>query len=573
MIAQTITVPERTRQAIPSAVRSRLERPPAAAAFGVYLIVALVLFGQPLFDGGTRGCICIGGDEGIFIWAFAWWPHAVVHGLNPFHPNIIYAPQGFDIALGALTPGAALILAPVTAIAGPVFSYNVAMLLSPVLAAFFAFLLLRRVTGRFWPALFGGWVFGFSPYMLGALAGHMQLTLLFPVPAIVHVVLRGLAGEITRRRCVVLLVVLLVLQFSFGSEVFVTFTLFGAVAYALALVFGGPAQRRPLLEMLGLLALAYALTAVIVSPYLYYAFQPGQVPILLTRTDMFSNDLLAFIVPLPSIALGGSHFTSISSNFTAGWIEGGAYLGLPLIVLLCLGAWRRWRHLDGKVMVLTLLIVIVCSLGGRLHVNGPTAIPLPWAIGHRLPVLGLAIPSRFTAYAFLIAGALAAIWLAQTRRRVAAWLLAVLAVVSLWPAVGQGFWRGKPPMPALFTNAAYRNVLTRKDTVLVLPVGIAGYSMLWQAIDGLRFNMASGYVMPPEAPDPYKQDAIYPTLTTGAPVPNEERAAWSFLTSHGITAAVLDPTDPQAAPWTSILEHLGWKPRKIGGVVLLRPRR
>ena len=56
----------------------------------------------------------------------------------------------------ALVPGAALIFYPVTAIAGPLFAYNLAMLLCPVLAAFFTFLLCRRLTGQFWPALFGG---------------------------------------------------------------------------------------------------------------------------------------------------------------------------------------------------------------------------------------------------------------------------------------------------------------------------------------------------------------------------------------------------------------------------------
>jgi hypothetical protein len=571
VIANTSTVPERTSRAIPQAVARIVDPPPAALAFGVYLVVALVLFGQPLFDGGTRHCICLGTDEGIFIWAFAWWPHAVVHGLNPFHPNIIYAPDGFNIAHGALIPGAALLLAPLTAIAGPVFSYNVAMLLSPVLAAFFAFLLCRRITGRFWPSLFGGWVFGFSPFMLGAMAGHMQLTLLFPVPAIVHVALRARAGEISQRRAVILLVVLLTALFSFGSEEFVTFTMFGAITLAVAFLLADRQERSTLLGMLVSLLLAYTITAVIVSPYLYYALQPGGLPILLARTDMFSNDLLAFFIPLPDIALGGSHFVSTSNNFTAGWIEGGAYLGLPLIVLIFLGARKRWARLDGKVMVLALLIVILFSLGGRLHVNGPTKIPLPWAIGHRLPILGLAIPSRFTAYAFLIAGILAAIWLAQASRRIVPWALAVLAVVFLWPAVGQGFWRGTPPLPSLFTNAAYRHVFTSRDNVLVLPVGIAGNSMLWQAVDGLRFKMASGYVVPPEAPDPYKQDPIYPTLTTGAPVPHEELAAWTFLTSHGVTAAVVDPADPQATPWISILEHLGWKDRVIGGVDVLRP--
>ena len=42
--------------------------------------------------------------------------------------------------------------------------------------------------------------------------------------------------------------------------------------------------------------------------------------------------------------------------------------------------------------------------------------------------------------------------------------------------------------------------------------GFSGYSMLWQAESGLRFKMAGGYLVPPEAPDPYKPDPAYPTL-------------------------------------------------------------
>ena len=166
VIAGDTTAREQSSRALPPVLAELVAAPPAVIAFGVYLILSLVLFGQPLFARGNH-CICLGQDEGIFVWAFAWWPHAVAHGLNPFHPNIIYAPQGFDIALGALIPGAALLLAPVTAIAGPLFSYNLVMLFCPVLGAFFAFLLCRRITHRFWPSLFGGWVFGFSPYMFG----------------------------------------------------------------------------------------------------------------------------------------------------------------------------------------------------------------------------------------------------------------------------------------------------------------------------------------------------------------------------------------------------------------------
>ena len=382
----------------------------------MYLVAALALLGRPLFAGSSHECICLGTDEGIFIWAFAWWPHALLHGLNPFYSHIIYAPQGFDIALGALVPAAALIFWPFTAIGGPLFAYNVAMLLCPVLAAFFAFLLCRRITRQFWPSLFGGWVFGFSAYMFGELAGHMQLTLVFLIPAIVHLFIRALGHEISRRRFVALLVVALTLQLGFSAEVFVSFTLFAAVAFALAFALADSPLRLALRGLFVPIALAYGVTAVIVSPYLYYAFQPGGLPILPWRTDMFSNDLLAFVLPLPDIKLGGTTFASTTSHFTAGWIEGGAYFGLPLIAMVLLGARKRWRRVEGKVMVLTLLVVVVCSLGGHLGFDGPTTIPLPWAIGHRLPILGLALPSRFIVYGFLIAAMLASIWLAPLGR-------------------------------------------------------------------------------------------------------------------------------------------------------------
>ena len=556
----------------PPRIRRWLARPPAITALVIYLIASLLMFGGPLFHPGANGCICLGTDEGIFAWAMAWWPHALLHGLNPFYSHIIYAPQGFDIALGALVPGAALILAPVTAIAGPLFSYNLAMLLSPVLAAFFAFLLCRRLTGAFWPSLFGGWLFGFSTYMLGQLMGHLQMTLVFLVPAIVHLVLRSVAGEIGRRLFVVAMAVALTLQFSFSAEVFVTLTLFGAVALAAALVLLDTDQRTRLRGVLRPIGLSYLATAVIVSPYLYYASKPGGLPVLLWRTDHFSSDLLSFFIPTPVTKLAGLHFLSTSNTFGAGTTEGGAYLGPPLIVMLLLATRRWWRRAEVRVMLVTLIVVLVCSLGGQLQVRGKYTIPLPWAVMHRLPVFGLALPSRFVVYVFLIVSILAAMWLSAARTRTAAWGLAALSVVFLWPAVGRGFWNGTPDLPKLFTAAAYRHAIGPHDTALLLPVGGSGYSMLWQAEDDLRFTMASGYVVPPEATDPYKSDPIYPTLIAGASVPDEQAAAESFLRSHHVTVAVIDPSELAGQPWIPLLERLRWVAKTEGGAVVLRPR-
>jgi hypothetical protein len=542
------------------------------AAFLVYLVGAGVLFGHPLLHDGERDCLCVANttDAGVYVWAFWWWPHALLHGLNPFYTHLLYAQQGIDLAHGALVPGAALLLSPVTAVAGPLFAFNLAMFLSPVLAAFFAFLLCRRVTGAFWPSLVAGWLFGFSTYMLGQLVGHLNLTLVFLVPAIVHLVLRALSEELGRRTFIVLLALALILQFSFSIEVFASLTLFGAAALVLAYALGDAPARERLRGLLVPMALAYGAALIIVSPYLYYALKPGGVPVLAWRSDRFSNDLLSFVVPDVHTAVAGRSFLSTTAKFTAGNVEGGAYLGVPLLAMVVLAAVAGWRSRAVRRMVAMLLRVANCSLGGRLAIAGPTGVPLPWALVHKLPALGLMLPARFIVYGALIASILAACLLARARLRPVAWILAALAIVSLWPAVGDDFWRSRPAIPTFFRTSAYKQAIKPADTVLVLPVGLAGQSMLWHAEAHLGFTMASGYVTAPEAPDPYKRFAAYPMLTYFAPVPHPVQAAARFLATEHVTLVVLDQASASAGPWVPWLERLGWRPTTFAGVVLLR---
>jgi hypothetical protein len=543
---------------------------PAVWAAVLYLGAALALFGEPLLHGGNE-CVCFGSDETIPTWGFEWFPYAITHGLNPFYTHLVYVPKGFDVALATVMPGAALLLAPVTFTAGPLAAYNLGVIISPALAAFFAFLLGRRLTGRFWPALFGGWIFGFSSYMLGQMIAHLHLTVVFLVPAIVLLALRRLDGELSRRAFVGLMVICLVLQISFATEVFATLTLFGAVALALAYLFAEERMRSRLLALLRSLILAYAITAVVAAPYLYYALQPGGLPILPTRNDHFSSDLLSFVVPSALVKVGGIRFLSTSRTFEAGIIEGGSYLGLPLLGMTLLAVKRGWSRPQTRVLISSAVIAAVCSLGGYLQLSQNTGIPMPWWPATHLPVLGLMIPSRFAMFTSLALALLASWWLTVSAHKLLAWALAALSVACLWPAADRGYWKYTKPLPALFTSAHYRNVIGPRDIALLVPVGPRGYSMLWQAETHLRFRMASGYLPPPESPNPYKQDPIYPMLSLGLPVPSVQDAARSFLARHHVTVAVVDPQLPAARPWLGILTRLGWRPKSVGGAIVLRP--
>ena len=158
-------------------------------------------------------------------------------------------------------PGPALAMTPVTALFGPVASSNILALLAPALAGWAAYLLCREVTGRWWAAFAGGWLFAFSTYMDAQMRGHMNLFLVFPVPLAAYLTLRYAKGGLSSRAFVLLLGGTLVAQFSISTEVFASMTMFAAIALAGAFLFA-PTARDALRHTVPWIGLAYLLAAI-----------------------------------------------------------------------------------------------------------------------------------------------------------------------------------------------------------------------------------------------------------------------------------------------------------------------
>src|SRR5262249_51713588 len=112
-----------------------------AAALGGYLLISFLYFGLPVAAHPGRSMIGSGADPDLFVWMFAWWPHALLHGLDPFRSSAIWVPGSYDLAWTTSVPGPAVLLAPLTLLSGPVFAFNVAAVLMPALAAWTAYLL------------------------------------------------------------------------------------------------------------------------------------------------------------------------------------------------------------------------------------------------------------------------------------------------------------------------------------------------------------------------------------------------------------------------------------------------
>ena len=149
------------------------ERRAGLLALAVYGLLAFCFWGiGPLVEGGSQ-YVGVFDDPQIPIWSFAWWLHAIEHGSNPLYTHEIWAPSGVDLAWVNTVPPVAVLFAPLTWLLGPVPSYDIAAVLLPAVAAWSAYLLCRHLTGgRFWPSLVGGYLFGFSSYVLGHVLGQ-----------------------------------------------------------------------------------------------------------------------------------------------------------------------------------------------------------------------------------------------------------------------------------------------------------------------------------------------------------------------------------------------------------------
>src|SRR5204863_9021563 len=131
--------------------------------------------------------------------------------------------------------GLAIPFAPLTLLVGAVASYNVAALLLPAVGAWTAFLLCRYVTRAFWPALVGGYLFGFSAYVVAQSLGHPHMTAVFLLPLVALVVVRYVRGELTGRGLACRLALVLDWQLWLSSEL--SFTLAFALLVTLAAAF------------------------------------------------------------------------------------------------------------------------------------------------------------------------------------------------------------------------------------------------------------------------------------------------------------------------------------------------
>jgi hypothetical protein len=542
-----------------------------AAAIVIYLAAGYILVGRGLLGDFTGRIVSTstGHDPSVMIWCLAWFPHAIADHLDPFFSRAVWWPVGINLAWITSIPGAAILAWPLTRQFGPVASFNALSFIALPAAAFTAFLLCRHLTGRNRASIVGGYVFGFSPYFLGHLQNHLILILAFPIPLAVLLTVRLLEGNLRPRVFAPLMALVLAIEIGFSLELFATMTAVGVAALLIGFAIGPEHWRSTIRSLIAPIAASYAVAAVIVAPYWYYLFAFGMPKGSIISPSGVSTDLVNFLIPTEANLLGANAiFRSITSRFTFR-SEAGAWISWPLLAIVARYIRSRWPKPVGKVLIAMLALLWIATLGPRLHFSGLALIGMPWKIVEHIPFMKSALPARLTIFGFLILAVMTTVVLASSEwPRPARSALAIAIVIFMLPNLDYRFWTTPIDLPSFFSQGRFRDVLRKDETVVILPYGNRGNSMLWQAEADFYFRMAGGYTGPAII-DEFQKWPIVNALYWGSEIADAAPQLGAFLQAHDVRDVIVqEKRSAEYEPVLPILKDLCLTPAQVGEVIV-----
>jgi hypothetical protein len=491
-----------------------------------YLVTAIIMTMWLWRDPASRIVAANPYDSDQFTWFFRYDASAVAHlRLPALFTTAMNPPHGINLMWNTpmLLPG--VLLAPLTLVAGPQVSLTVLMTAGFAGSALAMFAVLRRWDASVPAAAAGGLVYGFSPALIQSAQGHYDLQFAVLPPLIVDAVLwlacgRCGTGRRAVGRCGAWLGLLM------AAQVFITEELLFDSGVAAAILLAVLAAARPRAvaararDLLAGCCAALAVMSVIAGyPLWEQFFGPVRQHGSPFTPDYYKNDLAGFVQPSSAMLLHTQGSAAFAAAFEGGLPEYLGYLGWPMLGVLAVAAVLFWRLLAVRAVAVTFLVLEVFSLGGTLLASGHEYAwgKLPWYWVQTLPVIGAAIPDRFSiladgAAAALFALGLDAAWTRWCGPRAAAvragrvlgpavrLAVVLAALVAIAPIVPRPLPAGSEVgVPAGWTQAFADLRLPAGAHVLVVPLPVSTFSepLRWQADTGVPSAMYGGYFMGP----------------------------------------------------------------------------
>jgi hypothetical protein len=517
----------------------RRPRPPWPDVIAVlaYFGLSVIPYWNFWMAGGTR-IAGKGGDVADEAWFLGWVPYALLHAHNPLVTNWGNFPSGVNGVANTSVPLLGLLGTPVTLAFGAFATAALLFTIAFPLSALSAYVLLRYWV-RWRPAAFaGGLLYGFSPYLVAQGLGHLNLVFV-PLPPLIFGVLCHIAAPGPRPRPPwawgAVLALLCVAQFFISIEVLASTAIIGATGLLAAAACWPAAARdrwKPVARAVGVGSGATAL--LLAYPIWLLVAGPERIAGPVQETSLYRGNLLAPVIPDSSMYFRVARFVPLADTFSGNTSENGLYLGIPLLLILIIGAVGLRRRPVTKIAVAVMAVAFVLALGSRLTVGRYVwkAVPLPGALLGRLPLLDNTIAARYSLYVMLGAALILALTLEALRDRVhgrlgghgdrrptaavaaACGVLTCVALVPLVPA--WPYWARVTQVPGYFSSAAVTAIPSGSVAVTYpFPTSADATAMLWQIAASMRFKSPGGrFILPATAPTPVEQ--AFTALASGA---------------------------------------------------------
>lgn len=499
-------------------------RSPQALTIYVYVLLAIFVTIQLWVDPAGRRQNGDISDVDQTTWFIRYAATAIQHFRLPaLITTTMNAPHGVNLMWNTsiLLPG--IVLTPITLLAGPQVSLTVLLVIGFAGSATAMFYVLRHWQASILAAALGGFLYGFSPALIGSGVGHYSLVLGMLPPLILDRLLRMVAGDGSPVRNGLWMGLLIAAQFFISEEALVD-AVIAAVIILVILALSRPrevvARIRPVAIGLGSAAV---IALVLCARGLWVQFhgvttKTAAATVIIEyngHTTNLGTWPYAFITPANTVLLHSSGTAYSAAHYPQPTPEYLAYLGVLLIVVLLAAIVYFWRNLIIRTAGLTCIVLEWFALGAKPILPGAHTLPsplLPWQYVQHLPVVSGMVPDRLC----ILADAAAAVVLAfaldkaraegswfrrnfQNGARVAAGV-AIVALIPMFPAP-YGVTRTEP-LPAGWYRTFHTLDLASNARVLLAPYPWGGTAqvMRWQADSGYPRYMIGGDFIQPNEP-------------------------------------------------------------------------
>lgn len=354
---------------------------------GLYYLVLAVFITWPVVLHLGEAVVGSVGDNIYFVWLIRWYQRAIfeLHISPLFNPWMNY-PEGWnlsttDTAFSTTLPGVAFSL-----LFGPTAGYNLAALLTFVLAGLSMYWWVKRLTGLRSAGLIAGTAYACLPYW-GAhfLVGHLNLMGIQWFPLYFMGLYDTLANRDSKLpwKSILLTAVALGL-IAFSSMYYLYFGLLITLVFVGGFFLVGGWRRlseKTYWLRLGVqTACAVPMLLAALAPFLSLANQGELADRSWEYARMYSASPLDFFHPATSHFLLGNW---VSQHFYHDlWIESSLYIGVVALVLAVIAIVRRrsFNGLNGLVLagLLSAAAAFILALGTDLHWQGaPVTIQIP----------------------------------------------------------------------------------------------------------------------------------------------------------------------------------------------------